>query len=64
MGFSLLRLRKGEIQSPHWHVNSAELNYCLFGKTKLTIYGNSQEFTFTTCIGQLTFVYKKHCDIK
>lgn len=58
MGSSLLRLKKGGIQAPHWHVNSAELNYCLFGKAKMTIYGNAQKFTFTINSGQLTFVPK------
>lgn len=58
MGGSLLRLKKGGIQVPHWHVNSAELNYCLSGKAKMTIYGNAQEFTFTLYPGQLTFVPK------
>jgi oxalate decarboxylase len=58
MGGSLLRLKKGGIQAPHWHVNSGELNYCLSGKAKMTIYGNAQKFTFTINSGQLTFVPK------
>lgn len=58
MSGSLLRLKKGGVQSPHWHVNSAELNYCLSGKAKMTIYGNAQKFTFTITAGQLTFVPK------
>jgi oxalate decarboxylase len=58
MGASLLRLKKRGIEVPHWHVNSAELNYCLFGKAKMTIYGNAQKFTFTINSGQLTFVPK------
>lgn len=58
MSGSLLRLKKGGIQSPHWHVNSSELNYCLSGKAKMTIYGNAQKITFTITAGQLTFVPK------
>lgn len=60
MSGSLLRLKKGGIQAPHWHVNSVELNYCLSGKAKMTIYGNAQKFTFTITVGQLTFVPKGH----
>lgn len=58
MAGSLLRLKKGGIQSPHWHVNSAELNYCLSGKAKMTIYGNAQKVDFVVNEGQLTFVPK------
>ena len=58
MAGSLLKLRKGGIQVPHWHVNSAELNYCLSGKAKMTIYGNAQKVTFAVNAGQLTFVPK------
>lgn len=58
MAGSLLRLKKGGIQGPHWHVNSAELNYCLSGKAKMTIYGNAQKVDFTVNAGQLTFVPK------
>ena len=58
MGGSLLRLRKGIIQIPHWHTNSVELNYCLSGKAKMTIYGNGQKATFIINQGQLTFVPK------
>lgn len=58
MAGSLLRLKKGGIQVPHWHVNSAELNYCLYGKAKMTIYGNAQKVAFVVNAGQLTFIPK------
>ncbi|HEX5519030.1 MAG TPA: cupin domain-containing protein, partial [Candidatus Nitrosocosmicus sp.] len=58
MGGSLLRLKERGIQAPHWHVNSSELNYCLSGNAKMTIYGNAQKYTFTINPGQLTFVPK------
>ncbi len=58
MAGSLLRLKKGGIQAPHWHVNSAELNYCLNGQANMTIYGNAQKFTFAVKPGQLTFMPK------
>lgn len=58
MGGSLLRLKKGGMQVPHWHTNSVELNYCLSGKAKMTVYGNGQKSDFTINQGQLTFVPK------
>ena len=41
MGAALLCLKKGGVQEPHWHPNAAELNYCISGKAKMTIYSNN-----------------------
>lgn len=60
MGASLLKLKKGGIQTPHWHLNSSELNYCISGRARMTIYGidEASRVSFPICRGQLTFVPK------
>ncbi|VFJ14627.1 cupin domain-containing protein [Candidatus Nitrosocosmicus franklandus] len=59
MAGSLLRLKKkGSLQIPHWHINSVELNYCLSGKARMTMYGNGKKDAFILNPGQLTFVPK------
>lgn len=57
MGAVLLRLEKGGVREPHWHPNAAELNYCISGNAKMTIYSNNaQKDTFMINPGQLTFI--------
>lgn len=57
MGAVLLRLEKGGVREPHWHPNAAELNYCISGKAKMTIYSNNaRKDTIMINPGQLTFV--------
>jgi oxalate decarboxylase len=57
MGAVLLRLKKGGVREPHWHPNAAELNYCISGNAKMTIYSNNaRKDTIAINPGQLTFV--------
>jgi oxalate decarboxylase len=57
MSAVLLRLKKGGVREPHWHTNAAELNYCIAGNAKMTIYSpNARRDTFTINPGQLTFL--------
>ena len=57
MGAVLLRLEKGGVREPHWHPNAAELNYCISGNARMTIYSNNvQKDTFMINPGQLTFI--------
>ncbi|MDN5847230.1 MAG: cupin domain-containing protein [Candidatus Nitrosocosmicus sp.] len=57
MGASLLRLKEGGVNEPHWHTNAAELNYCIAGKAEITIYGNNaHKDAFIINPGQLTFI--------
>jgi oxalate decarboxylase len=41
MAATLLRLQKGAVREPHWHPNAAELNYCIIGNAKMTIFGTN-----------------------
>ena len=57
IGAVLLRLEKGGVREPHWHPNASELNYCISGTAKMTIYSNnSRKDVITINPGQLTFV--------
>lgn len=57
MGAILLRLERGGVLEPHWHPNAAELNYCISGQAKMTIYSNNaRKETILINPGQLTFV--------
>ena len=45
---AVLLLQKGGVREPHWHTNVAELNYCIAGDAKMTIFSTeSYRDTFT-----------------
>lgn len=57
MGAVILCLEKGGVREPHWHPNAAELNYCISGNARMTIYSNNvQKDTFMINPGQWTFI--------
>ena len=57
MGDVILCLEKGGVREPHWHPNAAELNYCISGNARMTIYSNNvQKDTFMINPGQWTFI--------
>jgi oxalate decarboxylase len=49
-----LRLAPGAIREPHWHVNAAELTYCLSGEVLVSVLDTGSEFaSFTVAAGQM-----------
>jgi oxalate decarboxylase len=49
-----LRLEPGAIREPHWHVNAAELTYCLTGEVLVSLLDTGSAFaSFTVGAGQM-----------
>jgi oxalate decarboxylase/phosphoglucose isomerase-like protein (cupin superfamily) len=57
MAAYLLRLTQGGVYEPHWHLNAAELSYCINGRAIMTIFSpNAGYDSFTIDPGELVFV--------